>query len=152
MKDGWGEKLEGWPRALFSMPHLPVAPALMVWWEWQGEVTHLSVSPVVRWIHPGDMQDTSWGAAWDETSPGALQDNPLTQSSQPQGTQKIQLGSHPTLPEGRARDVPASVPQRTRILYGELQLYKPWNTRFSIPSKIPVCFLVTCGYSCYPCK
>lgn len=106
----------------------------------------------VRWIHAGDMEDTSWRVVWDETPPGALQDNPLTQSSQPKGTQKIHVGSHPACARGKGRDAPGSVPWRTRILYRELQLNWPWNMRFSIPSKSPICFLVTCGYSCYSCK
>lgn len=114
--------------------------------DWMGS----HICPMVGWIRAGDMEDTPWRIVWDETPPGALQDNPLTQSSQPQGTLKIHVGSHTAHARGKGRDAPGSVPERTQILYGKLQLYRPWNMRFSIPSKIPVCFLVICGYSVIP--
>lgn len=146
------DRVRNWrsaPEPSFSFP-------VLQWHQprWRGgkdrdRVTHVSY---VRWIHAGDMEDTSWRVVWDETPPGALQDNPLTQSSQPKGTQKIHVGSHPACAREKGRDAPGSVPWRTRILYRELQLNWPWNMRFSIPSKSPICFLVTCGYSCYSCK
>lgn len=62
MKDGWGEKVQGWPRALLSMAHPPVAPALMAWWEGQDGVTHLSRGEMDPcWGHGGYTSESCVG-------------------------------------------------------------------------------------------
>lgn len=108
------------------------------------------ISPLVGWIHAGDMEDTAWRVVWDE-HPQEPCRIPWPRALSPRDTENPG-GISASLGQGKDRDAPGSVPQRTRILYGKLQLYRPRNMRSSIPSKIPVCFLVTCGYSCYSCK